>query len=196
MNFCSNCGQPVIRRTPPGDDRSRFYCESCGLFHYQNPKLVVGCIPEMDDQILLCKRAIEPCYGKWTLPAGYLENGESVAAGAKRETFEEARARVDIVAPYALYNICHVNQIYLMFRARLKDKGFAAGSESLEVKLFHQEEIPWENIAFRVIEATLSQYFEDRRNGRFSFFIGDITNPNLDLPGDKNDLPQRPQGTK
>ena len=175
MNFCSNCGQPVTQRTPPGDDRSRFFCESCGVIHYQNPKLVVGCIPVMEDQILLCRRAIEPCYGMWTLPAGYLENGETVAAGAKRETLEEAQARVEILAPYALYNICHVDQIYLMFRARLIDKRFQAGSESLEVKLFSENDIPWQEIAFRVINATLLQYFNDRRNGQFPFYIGNIT---------------------
>ena len=177
MNFCSNCGQPVTRRTPPGDDRSRFFCESCGVVHYQNPKLVVGCIPEMEDQILLCRRAIEPCYGMWTLPAGYLENGETVAAGAKRETLEEAQARVEILAPYALYNICHVDQIYLMFRARLIDERFQAGSESLEVKLFSENDIPWQEIAFRVISATLLQYFNDRRNGQFPFYIGNIAKP-------------------
>ena len=175
MNFCSNCGQPVTQRTPPGDDRSRFFCESCGVVHYQNPKLVVGCIPELENQILLCRRAIEPCYGMWTLPAGYLENGETVAAGAKRETREEARARVEILDPYALYNICHVHQIYLMFRARLIDKHFQAGSESLEVKLFSENDIPWQEIAFPVITATLLQYFNDRRSGRYPFYIGNIT---------------------
>ena len=177
MNYCSNCGQPVTRRTPPGDDRLRFYCESCGVVHYQNPNLVVGCIPEMEDQILLCRRAIEPGYGKWTLPAGYLENGETVAAGAKRETREEAQARVEILAPYALYNICHVSQIYLMFRARLKDRHFHAGRESLEVKLFSQDDIPWEELAFLVIHATLLKYFEDRPAGRFSFYVGNIAQP-------------------
>jgi ADP-ribose pyrophosphatase YjhB (NUDIX family) len=182
MNFCSNCGQPVTTLTPPGDDRSRFYCESCGMVHYQNPRLVVGSIPEAEDKILLCRRAIEPCYGKWTLPAGYLENGETVAAGAKRETFEEARARVEILAPYALYNICHVNQIYLMFRARLKDNSFRAGSESLQVKLFSENDIPWDEIAFRVINATLLQYFADRRTGRFPFYTGNISKPNPDPP--------------
>ena len=177
MKFCSNCGKPLTILTPPGDDRSRFYCESCGVVHYQNPKLVVGCIPEMEHQILLCRRAIEPCYGMWTLPAGYLENGETVAAGAKRETREEAQARVEILAPYALYNICHVDQIYLLFRARLIDKRFQAGSESLEVKLFSENDIPWQEIAFRVITATLLQYFDDRRNGQFPFYIGNIAKP-------------------
>jgi ADP-ribose pyrophosphatase YjhB (NUDIX family) len=136
--------------------------------------MVAGCIPELEDKILLCRRAIEPCYGKWTLPAGYLENGETVAAGARRETFEEAQARVEILAPYALYNICYVNQIYLMFRARLMDRHFRPGSESLEVRLFSEVEIPWDEIAFRVIEETLVQYFKDRRTGLFPFYIGNI----------------------
>jgi ADP-ribose pyrophosphatase YjhB (NUDIX family) len=174
MNFCSNCGQLLKYLKPPGDDRYRYCCESCGAIHYQNPVMVVGCIPELEGRILLCRRSIEPCYGKWTLPAGYLENGESVAAGAKRETFEEARARVENLSPYALYNICHVNQIYLMFRARLKDNNFRAGSESLEVNLFAEDDIPWQKIAFRVIKETLIQYFKDRRNGRFPFYMGDI----------------------
>jgi ADP-ribose pyrophosphatase YjhB (NUDIX family) len=156
------------------------------VVHYQNPKLVVGCIPETEDKILLCRRAIEPCYGKWTLPAGFLENGETVAEGAKRETFEEARARVEILGPYALYNICHVNQIYLMFRAQLSDNHFHPGKESLEVKLFSEKDIPWEEIAFRVITATLLKYYDDRRNGGFPFFMGDIANPNLDPPDKEN----------
>jgi len=174
MNFCSNCGQPLTYQKPPGDDRARYICETCGVIHYQNPLMVVGCIPEKEDKILLCRRAIEPCYGQWTLPAGYLENGETVAAGAKREAYEEARARVEILAPYALYNICHVNQIYLMFRARLKDDNFQAGSESLVVRLFTEDDIPWDEIAFRVIKETIKHYYKDRQAGRFPFYMGDI----------------------
>ncbi len=174
MNYCSNCGQPLTYHIPPGDDRSRYFCESCGSIHYQNPTMVVGSIPEVEGKILLCRRAIEPCYGKWTLPAGYLENGETVSAGAQRETFEEARAEVEILAPYALYNICYVNQIYLMFRARLMDHKFKPGSESLEVRLFSEAEIPWETIAFRVMEETLVQFFKDRTTGLFQFYIGNI----------------------
>ena len=181
MNYCSNCGKQLTYRTPPGDDRSRYLCESCGTIHYQNPTMVVGCIPEMEDKILFCRRAIEPCYGKWTLPAGYLENGETVSAGARRETFEEARAGVEILAPYALYNICYVNQIYLMFRARLMDRNFRPGSESLEVRLFSEAEIPWDEIAFRVIEKTLIQYFKDRPTGLFPFYIGNISKKNKNL---------------
>ena len=174
MNYCTNCGQPLTYQMPPGDDRSRYCCKSCGVIHYQNPKMVVGCIPEMDDKILFCRRAIEPCYGKWTLPAGYLENGETVAAGARRETYEEAQARVEIMAPYALYNICYVNQIYLMFRGRLLDHNFRPGDESLEVRLFSESEIPWDDIAFRVIEETLIKYFKDCKTGQYSFYVGDI----------------------
>jgi ADP-ribose pyrophosphatase YjhB (NUDIX family) len=136
--------------------------------------MVVGCIPEIEDKILFCRRAIEPCYGKWTLPAGFLENGETVSAGARRETFEEARAKVEIVAPYALYNICYVNQLYLMFRARLLDDDFRPGRETLEIRLFSEVEIPWDNIAFRVMEETLIQYFKDRPAGQFPFYIGNI----------------------
>ena len=175
MNYCSNCSQPLTYHIPPGDDRYRYFCESCGTVHYQNPTMVVGCIPEIEDKILFCRRAIEPCYGKWTLPAGYLENDETVSAGARRETLEEACARVEILAPYALYNICYVNQIYLMFRARLVDQNFRPGSESLEVCLFSESEIPWDEIAFRVIENTLIQYFQDRPTGLFPFHIGNIT---------------------
>jgi ADP-ribose pyrophosphatase YjhB (NUDIX family) len=136
--------------------------------------MVVGCIPEFEDKILLCRRAIEPCIDKWTLPAGYLENGETVSAGAVREAYEEAYANVEILTPYALYNICYVNQVYLMFRARLLDGDFKPGNESKEVRLFGEHEIPWDQIAFKVIEKTLTQYFKDRRDGLFPFYIGDI----------------------
>ena len=174
MNYCSNCGDRVKRKTPPGDDRPRYLCESCGTIHYENPKVVVGCIPEMDGKILLCRRNIEPRCGKWTLPAGYLENGETVAQGARRETVEESGARIEILAPYALFNICYVNQVYLMFRARLVDASIKAGSESSEVRLFSEKEIPWDQIAFTVIEETLRQYFKDRPTGLFPFHIGNI----------------------
>ena len=174
MNYCSNCGQQLTYRTPPGDDRSRHCCQACGTIHYQNPVMVVGCIPEWGKKILLCRRAIAPQYGLWTLPAGYLENGETVAAGAARESYEEARAKVEKLMPYALYNICYVNQIYFMFRARLVDQHFRPGSESLEVKLFTEDEIPWEDIAFRVIQETLRQYLKDRPSGQFPFYVGEI----------------------
>ena len=174
MNYCSNCGKTISYNTPPGDDRPRFLCDSCGTIHYQNPLLVVWCIPEAGNKILLCRRAIEPCSGKWTLPAGYLENGETVSAGAVRETYEEARANVEIIAPYAMYNISYVNQIYLMFRARLVDNNFKAGPESSDVKLFSEEDIPWDEIAFTVIIKTLRKYYKDQLTGEYPFYIGDI----------------------
>jgi len=136
--------------------------------------MVVGCIPEVEDKILLCRRSIEPCSGKWTLPAGYLENGETVSDGATREAYEEAFANVKIIEPYVMYNISYVNQVYLMFRARLMDNDFRPGNESSEVKLFTEQEIPWNEIAFRVIDKTLRKYFKDRQSGQFSFYIGDI----------------------
>lgn len=174
MNFCSNCGNTVKLGIPPGDDRPRYWCTACGTIHYQNPKVVVGCIPELDDKILLCRRAIEPRSGMWTLPAGYLESGETVAQGAQRETLEEAGARTEIIAPYALFNICYVSQIYVMFRARMLDNRIEAGSESSDVQFFLEKDIPWDEIAFTVIEATLRQYFKDKPAGVFPFHMGDI----------------------
>jgi ADP-ribose pyrophosphatase YjhB (NUDIX family) len=174
MKFCSNCGSPVAYAVPPGDDRARFICGGCGIIHYQNPRMVAGCIPAYGSQVLLCRRAIEPCYGKWTLPAGYLENGETVSACAARETREETGALVENLNPYLLYNICHIDQIYLMFLGRLTDLGSGPGKESLEVRLFTEDDIPWDQIAFRVITETLKTYFHDRPAGMFPFTIGDI----------------------
>jgi len=174
MNFCSHCGAPVTLIIPEGDDRPRYSCVACGAIHYQNPKMVVGCVPQWQGKILLCRRAIEPRYGRWTLPAGYLENGETVTDGARRETLEEAGAALHEVIPYGLYNICHVNQIYLMFRAQLNGLNFSPGKESLEVRLFEEEEIPWEDMAFPVIEQTLARYIADRPRGVFPFHIADV----------------------
>jgi ADP-ribose pyrophosphatase YjhB (NUDIX family) len=174
VKYCSACGGRLAITVPSGDDRPRFVCEACCTVHYQNPRVVVGCIPVHEDRILLCRRAIEPCRGKWTLPAGYLENGETLAACAERETLEEAGARVRDLSPYLMYNICHINQIYVMFRAGLAQRQFAPGSESLDVALFGESAIPWEFIAFRVITETLQTFFRDRAAGTFPFTIGDI----------------------
>lgn len=177
MNYCSQCGSPVSTRVPEGDDRNRFVCDGCGTIHYQNPKMVVGCIPEWEDRILLCKRSIEPKLGKWTLPAGYLENGETLIEGAQRETLEEAGARVEKLEPYALMSIAYISQVYIIFRARLVDTDFAPGTESSEVKLFHEGEIPWDDLAFIVIRETLRRYFRDRPTGRLPIQTGTITIP-------------------
>jgi len=174
MNYCSHCGARVELRVPEGDTVPRHVCTSCGTIHYENPKMVVGCIPEWEDQILLCRRAIEPRRGLWTLPAGFMENAETTAEGAQRETLEEANARVEILGLYALFNIPHINQVYILFRSRLLDLDFSAGAESLETRLFKEDEIPWDEIAFITVRRTLHHYFDDRRRGEFQFHMGTI----------------------
>lgn len=174
MNFCSECGARTVERIPPGDNLTRAVCERCDIVHYENPRLIVGCIPEWEDKILLCKRAIEPRIGLWTVPAGFMENGETTAAGAMRETLEEANARVHVIAPYALYNIPHINQVYLLFRAKLLDLDFCPGSESLEVELLSEDAVPWNELAFATVRNTLRHYFSDQRKGEFRFHTGTI----------------------
>lgn len=174
MKFCSNCGADVVLTIPEGDNRPRFFCQSCQTIHYQNPKMVVGCIAEWQDKILLCRRAIEPRYGLWTLPAGFMENGETTEQGAVRETLEEANARVSILQLYSLFDLPHISQVYLLFRSQLLDLDFSAGTESLEVALFTRQQIPWDKIAFQVIKETLSAYFEDQKKGQFQLQRGSI----------------------
>lgn len=177
MKYCSNCGAPVQFRVPPGDTLPRHVCNACRTVHYENPKIVSGCIPEWEGRILLCRRAIEPRYGRWTLPAGFMENGETTAEAAARETLEEANARVRVGELFTLFNLPRINQVYLMFRAHLQDLDFGAGSESLEVGLFSEADIPWDDLAFLTIRETLALYFQDRRNGQFQFHFGDILAP-------------------
>ena len=174
MNFCSACGAKVEQRVPAGDTFPRHVCTDCGRIHYENPKMVVGCIPEWDNRILLCRRAIEPRLGLWTVPAGFMENGETTAEGAMRETLEEANARVEILGLYALFNIPHISQVYMLFRARLLDLEFSAGAETLETRLFREDEIPWQQLAFATVKRTLRHYFSDRSSGSFSFHIGTV----------------------
>ena len=175
MKYCSSCGSKVELKIPEGDNRPRYVCPSCQMIHYQNPNMVTGCIPEWEDKILLCKRSIEPRHGKWTIPAGYLENGETVTQGAVRETLEEAGARLDKLEPYALMSIAYISQVYLIFRARLMDTDFAPGRESSEVKLYSEAEIPWDDLAFTVVQETLRRYFKDRPTGHFPMQTGTIT---------------------
>jgi ADP-ribose pyrophosphatase YjhB (NUDIX family) len=174
MKFCSSCGAPVVLRVPPGDTLPRHVCDACKTIHYQNPRLIVGCVVEWEDRILLCRRGIEPRHGLWTVPAGYMENGETTFAGAMRETLEEAHARVEIGPLFALYNIPHISQVYMLFRARLLDAAIRAGAETLEVRLFAEHEIPWQEIAFASVRNTLTHYYDDRRQGEFIFHMGTI----------------------
>jgi ADP-ribose pyrophosphatase YjhB (NUDIX family) len=168
MKFCSHCGSAALeQRVPPGDTLVRWVCAGCGTIHYQNPKIVVGCLPDWEDRVLLCRRAIDPRRGLWTLPAGFLENGETLVAGAARETAEEAGARVEVGALYTVISLPHISQVYVMFRARLRDLEFRPGTESLEVSLFQEEAIPWHELAFRTIARTLRLYFLDRKLGGF-----------------------------
>jgi len=155
----------------------RAVCDACGIIQYENPKIVVGSIPVMGDRILICKRAIEPRYGLWTLPAGFMENGETAAEGAVREALEEARARIEIDDLYTVFSVPHINQVHMMFRARLLNEDFGAGIESLEVKLVRAEEIPWSQLAFTVVRRTLEHYLEDRERGVFVPRFGDLRPP-------------------
>ncbi len=174
MKYCSNCGEPLARRIPNGDIRPRFVCEGCHAIHYQNPKIVAGCLPEWAGRVLLCRRAIRPRRGLWTLPAGFMENGETVEEAAARETLEEAQARVKIDALHTLISLPRIGQVYLMFRCVLLDLEFAPGAESLEVALFQEEDIPWKELAFPTIRKTLEFYFEDRRSGAFRLHMDAI----------------------
>lgn len=174
MNYCSQCGAGVSLSIPEGDNLPRYVCDACGEIHYQNPKIVVGCIPEYEQRILFCKRAIEPRLGYWTLPAGFMENAETSAEGAMRETLEEAGARVDIIDMYTMFSLPHINQIYILYRAQLCDLDFSPGIESLEVELFDEQQVPWDEIAFPVITESLKLYFADRKAGNFGMHTGDM----------------------
>lgn len=164
MKYCSQCGHPLSQKVPQGDNRLRYVCEQCQAIHYQNPRIIAGCLPVWGSQILLCRRAIQPRYGLWTLPAGFMENGETIEQAAMRETVEEACARVRNLQLYTLFDLPHINQVYMLFRAELADLDFAAGQESLEVQLFDEVDIPWSELAFPTIGRTLEYFFADRRS--------------------------------
>ena len=174
MKYCTWCGASVTLRIPEGDDRERYVCTACEEIHYINPRVIVGCVPVHEGRVLLCKRAIEPRFGYWTLPAGFMENAETTVEAAARETLEEACAEVRVHGLYTLINLPHINQVYMMFLADL-DGGFDAGPESLEVALFEEHEIPWDALAFPTIERTLRHFYLDRQAGRYPVHISDIT---------------------
>lgn len=177
MKYCSACGSTVSRKIPVDDTLHRFICDACDTIHYQNPKIITGCLPIYNDQVLLCKRAIEPRKGLWTLPAGFMENGETTQNGAERETWEEAEAKVKNMALYSVFNLPHINQVYIFFRADIIDGRFGVGVESLETQLFLEQDIPWEHLAFPTISRTLTHFFTDRKTNSFPIRIEDIALP-------------------
>jgi ADP-ribose pyrophosphatase YjhB (NUDIX family) len=167
MKFCSQCGEQVTQRIPEGDSRPRFVCDHCQTIHYQNPNIVAGVLPVWGDRVLLCRRAIEPRLGYWTLPAGFMENGESVEQAARRETVEEACAVLEDLHLYAMIDVPHINQVHIFYRANMASEEYAAGVESLEVKLFDEADIPWSELAFHTVRRTLECFFHDRRHQVF-----------------------------
>ncbi|MBV0932395.1 NUDIX hydrolase [Marinobacterium weihaiense] len=183
MNYCSHCGSAVTLRLPEGDNRLRYTCQQCGRIHYQNPRIVAGCLPVHGDRVLLCRRAIEPRYGYWTLPAGYMENGESTEEAALRETLEEARAKVELRQLYTLTSIIHVNQVQLIYLANLPHAEFGSSNETLESRLFSEDEIPWDELAFTTIRNALQYYFADRKASPPAFPLRHIA-----LSPDQDDL--------
>jgi len=185
VKFCSSCGGEVQAAVPEGDSQWRHVCTSCGKVDYQNPKMVVGCIVEHQGKMLLCRRGIEPCKGMWTLPAGFMELGESAVEGAKRETLEEVKAMVDVHAPFAHFDVPRIGQAYILFRGSLASPYvYGTGPESLEVKLFPFDDIPYAEIAFSSITIAIEKYVEDRRIGRYSVHHGIIDKKPGSSPND------------
>ena len=174
IKHCKACGGEAPYSIPPDDNRERAICKVCGTVHYENPVNVVGTVPVWNDKVLLCRRNIEPRYGLWTLPAGFMELGETTAEGAIRETMEEAGARIDLQGLFTLLNVVRVGQVHLFYRASLRDTDFAPGPESIEAKLFREDEVPWDELAFRTVRETLEHFFADRRRGQFELHCGDI----------------------
>ena len=172
---CKACGGAVRYEVPADDNRERAVCTLCKTIHYENPINVVGTVPVWGDQVLLCRRNIEPRYGYWTLPAGFMETGETTAEGAVRETIEEAGARIELQGLFTVLNVVRVAQVHLYYRARLHDIDFAPGPETIEARLFREDEIPWDELAFRTVRETLKCYFADRRKGQFGVHCADIS---------------------
>jgi ADP-ribose pyrophosphatase YjhB (NUDIX family) len=165
MKYCSQCGQPVTVEVPDGDNRPRHVCRSCGAIHYENPRVVVGCVPEHGGRLLLCRRAIEPRHGYWTVPAGFMELGETLAEAALRETWEEAEARVELGTLFAVVDVVHARQVHVFFRGTLPEPRFGAGAETLESRLFLPDELPWPEIAFPSVTIALREYLRDDSRG-------------------------------
>jgi len=174
IRHCRACGGEVTYRVPADDNRERAVCARCATVHYENPVNVVGTVPAWEERILLCRRNIEPRYGLWTLPAGFMEIGETTETGALRETEEEAGARVELLGLFSVLNVVRVAQVHFFYRARLLDTDFAPGPETIEARLFTEAEVPWDQLAFRTVRETLVRYFDDRRRGHFGVHSADI----------------------
>ena len=174
MKYCSNCASPLEYRVPEYDDRERHCCPSCGHIHYINPKVIVGCLPIWEDKILMCKRGIEPRKGYWTLPGGFMEVDETTEQGALRETWEEARVQADIVKLHGIYNIPHINQVYFFYLANMLSPDFETTFESTEIKLYDKTEIPWDQLAFKVVELALKQYMSGDGEIQSPYFHSEI----------------------
>jgi ADP-ribose pyrophosphatase YjhB (NUDIX family) len=174
IRFCRACGAPTQYRMPPDDNRERAICTACGTIHYENPLNVVGTLPVWQDQVLLCRRNIEPRFGLWTLPAGFMELGETAPQGALRETDEEAGAHVELEGLFTVLSVPRVGQVHLFYRARMLDTHLAPGPETIEARLFREDEIPWDELAFRTVRETLTLYFADRQKGQFGVHTADI----------------------
>jgi len=175
MKYCSDCGAAVELRVPEGDHVPRHVCPACSAIHYHNPKVIVGCVPEWDDRILMCRRAIEPRLGRWTFPAGFMELGETSGQGAAREALEEARAVVEVGELFVVINVPYVSQVYLIHRARLRAPQFGPTTESSEVVLMREGEVPWDQIAFPTIFHSLKFFFADRASGAAGVHTLDLT---------------------
>jgi ADP-ribose pyrophosphatase YjhB (NUDIX family) len=174
MKFCSSCGSDIVLIIPSGDDRERHVCSSCELIHYSNPRVIVGCLPIYEDKILLCKRAIQPRKNYWTLPAGFMENGETTLQGAARETWEEAEAKVSGLELYRIFDVPLISQEYMFYRCTVDDGVYGVGPESLETGLYAEDQIPWDDIAFPVVRETLKEYFQDVAQGHFPVRASEI----------------------
>lgn len=174
MKFCSSCGNSVTLTIPQGDDRERFVCSRCEIIHYTNPRVIVGCVPHFQGKVLLCKRAIEPRLGYWTLPAGFMENGETTLQGAARETWEEAEAKVSNLELYRVFDVPYISQVYMFYRCDLDNGEYGVGPESLETDLYTEDEIPWDNIAFPVVYETLKEFFADTEKAQYPVRVSSI----------------------
>ena len=175
IQHCRVCGSRAEYRVPADDNRERATCTACGEIHYENPINVVGTVPVWGEQVLLCRRNIEPRYGLWTLPAGFLELGESTADGAIRETVEEAGARIELLDLFSVLNVVRAGQVHFFYRARMRDTHLDPGPETIEARLFHEHEVPWDELAFRTVRDTLQYFFDDRRAGQFRLHAGDVS---------------------